>query len=190
MSWGISDNASEKEKLKAEINDFFCGLNSVGDIDYEAYSQIYDAVMPIIDDMYVRRKEMTRLNDKNNLAEFKGQLVDTLEDFLEEKGVTPSMLPNKEREEDDDENAAIIYGWHYGMVADNIEHELCVHDLIGREVPCDNPQIIADTVNHVYEAYQEILDMIGPEFINIDDDDERRLKHEIRQTFMNWEVFA
>ena len=120
MSWGISDNASEKEKLKAEINDFFCGLNSVGDIDYEAYSQIYDAVMPIIDDMYVRRKEMTRLNDKNNLAEFKGRLVDTLEDFLEEKGVTPSMLPNKEREEDDDENAAIIYGWHYDMVADNI----------------------------------------------------------------------
>ena len=56
MSWGISDNASEKEKLKAEINDFFCGLNSTCAIDYKAYGQIYDAVMPIIDDMYKRRE--------------------------------------------------------------------------------------------------------------------------------------
>ena len=54
MSWGISENASEKEKLKAEINDYFKGLNSVGDIDYTAYSEIYDAVMPIIDNMYER----------------------------------------------------------------------------------------------------------------------------------------
>ncbi len=57
MSWGINGSASEKEKLKAEINDFFQGLNSACDIDYEAYSQIYDAVMPIIDDMYKRREE-------------------------------------------------------------------------------------------------------------------------------------
>lgn len=54
MSWGISENASEKEKLKSEINDFFHGLNSTCEIDYEAYSKIYDVVMPIIDDMYER----------------------------------------------------------------------------------------------------------------------------------------
>ncbi len=124
----------------------------------------------------------------NTMAEFKGQLIDTLEDFLEEKGITNDMLPNDER--GDDEGAAIIYGWHFDMVGDNIEHELRVHDLIGHEAPCNNPQIIADTVNHVFEAYQELTDMIGPEFINFDDDDERRLKNEIRQTFVNWEVFA
>lgn len=130
---------------------------------------------------------MSQLNE-DTLAEFKGQLVDTLEDYLEEHGVTPSMLPNEDRD-DDDECAAIIYGWHYDMVADNIEHELRIHDLIGRKV-CSNPQIIANVVNHIFEAYQEILDMIGPEFINFDDDDERRLKEEIRQIFVNWEVFA
>ena len=188
MSWGISENASEKEKLKAEINDFFSGLNSVGDIDYEAYSQIYDVVMPIIDDMYKRREgaEMSQLN-KDTLAEFKGQLIDDFEDFLEEKGVTNDMLPNDER--GDDEDAAIIYGWHYDMVGDNIEHELCVHDLIGHKVPCDNSHTIADTVNHIFEAYQELTDMIVPAF-KLNDDDERRLKQEIRQTFVNWEVFA
>ena len=57
MGWGISETASEKEKLKAEINDFFCGLNSTCEIDYKAYSQIYDAVMPIIDDMYERKRQ-------------------------------------------------------------------------------------------------------------------------------------
>ena len=60
MSWGISEKASEKEKLKAEINDFFCGLNSICEIDYKAYSQIYDAIMPIIDDMYKRREQENR----------------------------------------------------------------------------------------------------------------------------------
>lgn len=129
---------------------------------------------------------MSQLNE-DTLAEFKGQLIDTLEDYLEEHGVTTSMLPNDERD-DDDECAAIIYGWHYGMVGDNIEHELRVHDLIGRNV-CSNPQIIADTVNHIFEAYQELVDMIEPTF-RLSDDGERRLKNEIRQTFINWEVFA
>lgn len=129
---------------------------------------------------------MSQLNE-DTLAEFKGQLIDTLEDYLEEHGVTTSMLPNDERD-DDNECAAIIYGWHYGMVGDNIEHELRVHDLINRDV-CNNPQIIADTVNHIFEAYQELMDMIEPTF-KLSDDGERRLKHEIRQTFINWEVFA
>lgn len=129
---------------------------------------------------------MSQLNE-DTLAEFKGQLIDTLEDYLEEHGVTTSMLPNDERD-DDDECAAIIYGWHYGMVGDNIEHELRVHDLIGRNV-CSNPQIIANVVNHIFEAYQELTDMIEPAF-KLSDDGERRLKQEIHQTFVNWEVFA
>lgn len=182
MSWGISENASEKEKLKAEINDFLCGLNSTCAIDFVAYHKLYDAVMPIIDEMYERRDQLNEIT----LPEFKGQLVDTLEDFLEEKGVTPNMLPNTEREKD--EEGAIIYGWHYDMVGDNIEHELRVHDLVGGKNPCTS-QVAADTVNHIFEAYQEIMDMIEPAF-KLNDDDERRLKQEIRQVFVNWGIFA
>lgn len=130
---------------------------------------------------------MSQLNE-DTLAEFKGQLIDTLEDYLEEQGVTPSMLPNKEREGDDDGIEAIIFGWHYDMVGDYIEHELRVQDLIGHNV-CNNPQIIANTVNHIFEAYQELADMIEPAFV-FDDDGERRLKNTIRQIFVNWEVFT
>ena len=34
MSWGISENASEKEKIKADVNDYLDGLNAVGIISY------------------------------------------------------------------------------------------------------------------------------------------------------------
>jgi len=129
---------------------------------------------------------MSQLNE-DTLAEFKGQLIDTLEDYLEEHGVTPSMLPNEDRD-DDDECAAIIYGWHYDMVGDNIELELRINHLINQS-PVSNPDTIADIVNHIFEDYQELMDMIKPAFV-FDDDDERWLKHEIRQTFVNWEVFV
>ena len=56
MSWGISENASEKEKLKAEVNDYFHGLNATGKIDYIAYSELYDVCMPILEECYDRMK--------------------------------------------------------------------------------------------------------------------------------------
>ncbi len=52
--WGISEDASEKEKLKAEVNDYFHGLNAVGMIDWIAYSELYDVCMPILEECYDR----------------------------------------------------------------------------------------------------------------------------------------
>lgn len=46
---------------------FFSGLNSVGDIDYTAYSDIYDAVMPIIDEMYERREREDKELEEQSL---------------------------------------------------------------------------------------------------------------------------
>ena len=62
MDGGISENASEKEKLKAEVNDYFHGLNSVGMIDYIAYCKLYDVCMPILEECYDRsgKKETRR----------------------------------------------------------------------------------------------------------------------------------
>ena len=57
MSWGISENASEKEKLKAEVNDYFHGLNATGKIDYISYSKLYDVCMPILEECYDRMKD-------------------------------------------------------------------------------------------------------------------------------------
>ncbi len=64
MSWGISEDASEKEKLKAEVNDYFKGLNSVGTIDYIAYSDLYDVCMPILEECYDRMKKEREAEDE------------------------------------------------------------------------------------------------------------------------------
>ena len=55
--WGIAETAPENEKIKAEFNDFLKGMNSVGEIDYCAYSEIYDVAMRLFDKMYELGKE-------------------------------------------------------------------------------------------------------------------------------------
>lgn len=52
MAWGINPNAPIKEKIKAEFNDHIQGLNSVGEITYTTYSNLYDFSMPLFDRMY------------------------------------------------------------------------------------------------------------------------------------------
>lgn len=51
--------------------------------------------------------------------EFIGRLVDIVEDFLCDKGV---MIDNPERDEDDVEDAAIIYGDDYDALADEFRY--------------------------------------------------------------------
>ena len=61
---------------------------------------------------------MIQQNDKE---EFLGQVIDTFEDFLDEKGV---VLPNKERDEDEDlapEESANIYGSDYDLLHKRLE---------------------------------------------------------------------
>ena len=52
MSWGISESATPKEKLKAEMADFLSGLNSTAVIDYSTYSEIFDFSMGLLDKMH------------------------------------------------------------------------------------------------------------------------------------------
>ena len=51
-SWGISQNAEPKEKIKSEMADFLNGLNSCGEISYSAYSEVFDFSMKLFDKMY------------------------------------------------------------------------------------------------------------------------------------------
>lgn len=52
MPWGISPNASNKEKIKADMGDFLHGLNSAGKIDYITYSELFDFSHDLLDKMY------------------------------------------------------------------------------------------------------------------------------------------
>lgn len=73
------------------------------------------------------------------LAEFKGQLIDIFEDFLDERGI---VIPNSERDEDEDldpEEAANIYGSDYDELADKLMDTLERWGLLKPEIAVDTP---------------------------------------------------
>ena len=51
-NWGISENATPKEKLKSEMVDYLNGLNRCGEIDYSTYSKMFDFSMDLLNKMY------------------------------------------------------------------------------------------------------------------------------------------
>ena len=55
-NWGISPNASKKEKIKADYADILHGLNSTGAIPYNVYSDLFDDGMELFDRMYEQGK--------------------------------------------------------------------------------------------------------------------------------------
>jgi DNA-directed RNA polymerase subunit RPC12/RpoP len=55
-NWGISPNASEKEKIKADYADILHGMNSTGVIPYDVYSDLFDDGMELFDRMYEQGK--------------------------------------------------------------------------------------------------------------------------------------
>lgn len=124
---------------------------------------------------------------KNTMAEFKGQIVDIFEDYLEEHNVTPDCLPNVEREPDD-EDAAIIYGDDYDFIADEVQFQVDRYRLI-QYGPTRNPQIISTAVNTIYERFSDVASKLINTDFALDADSECQLKEKIRQTFINWEVF-
>lgn len=65
---------------------------------------------------------MNRMNNVDK-TEMLGCIIDIFEDWLEEKGITVDDIPNKEREEDED-NPAIIYGNDYDLLTSQIESVL------------------------------------------------------------------
>lgn len=52
MSWGISQNATEKEKIFADFNDSLKGMNSADGLSYHHYSAIWDLGRRLADKEY------------------------------------------------------------------------------------------------------------------------------------------
>ena len=64
----------------------------------------------------------------NDRAEFLGNIMDAIEDFLGEKGID---IPNSEKEESD--NPAILYGSDYGILCYDIERVLIAWGVLKEE---------------------------------------------------------
>ena len=68
MSWGISEKASDKEKLKAKMADYLHGLNSCCKIDYGTYTEEFDFTMKLLDEMYeLGKQKKLRIKYKINI---------------------------------------------------------------------------------------------------------------------------
>lgn len=62
MAWGISEKASEKEKIKSEMADYLNGLNCVCKITYDVYSEAFDFTHDLLDKMYELGKSEAKKN--------------------------------------------------------------------------------------------------------------------------------
>jgi hypothetical protein len=51
-NWGIAKTATPKEKLKSEFADYINGLNSVGEINYSTYCELFDYTFQLMDRIY------------------------------------------------------------------------------------------------------------------------------------------
>lgn len=58
---------------------------------------------------------------EEDVPEFLGNLIDVVEDFLEKKGIG---IPNEERDENDEDDQAIIYGSDYDDLSDAFQDVL------------------------------------------------------------------
>lgn len=69
-------------------------------------------------------------------AELFGYLIDVVEDFLAEKGITPEDFPNNDREGNDDES--IIFGEDYDILADRFANVLGIerYVFVGEDITC------------------------------------------------------
>ena len=67
---------------------------------------------------------------REDIPELVGQFIDLFEDFLDEKEV---FIKNDERDADDEENSANIYGSDYDTLSDGIEEILTRWELIDEE---------------------------------------------------------
>lgn len=57
MSWGINENAPQREKIFARYADDIQGLNSVGTVDYKLYSYLFDIGRELADKSYEQGKK-------------------------------------------------------------------------------------------------------------------------------------
>lgn len=126
---------------------------------------------------------------ENDYPEFAGQIIDMLEDWLEEKGVKPDMLPN---DREDDENAAIIFGEDYDIIYEAIRDEADKHNLISHENGDSAEEKTlsakekADMANNIFESMAEVMNKIKG--FSVTNEKAKEIKENvILDTFRNWE---
>ena len=87
-----------------------------------------------------------------DICEFEGQVVDIFEDWLDNAGY---KIPNQERDVDDPDSGAEIWGDDYDLIADEIDHVIREPLENGTFTPLTKNEA-DELINAVYNAFIEI----------------------------------
>ena len=96
---------------------FLASYSYLTEPEYDATANALENVLHLLLEASKKTKPVVTNEDK---PEFIGQIIDTFEDFLDEKGI---VIPNEERDFDEDldaENSANIYGSDYDNIASSL----------------------------------------------------------------------
>lgn len=115
---------------------------------FDILNQIQDCELTDVEEAY---RLFVNSTDLSELAELKGSVVDIFEDFCDEKGI---MIANEDRDAEDDENAAIIYGFDYDNITEPVEN------LIYARKDGDTAETTVVALKTV-AAFKEVIDARG-----------------------------
>lgn len=120
-----------EEILSAEAENFACYNDGSGDFA-SLWAEWPKAATMTSDELAKWAGAQAFPVKRADVSEFIGQIIDTFEDFLEEKGID---IPNDEKDDrNDPESAAIIYGTDYGNLQSALEGLMLGWGVIEKEV--------------------------------------------------------
>ncbi len=127
---------------------------------------------------------------QDNMPEFRGQMVDILEDMLAEKGAT---IENEDRDEaigegEDPEGCAIIYGCDYDLISEPVQGVVEMYSLLDFTVT--DEAVKEAIVAIVMDGCRDVIDKAEFPDGGFTDEDYKALEDKIAETFTNWEMFG
>ena len=116
----ITDNNSKIWRFRDDMLNYYINPNSCR--TFQNAEDRLNYLEKRIQELTEELEQLKRTSIHNDLPQSArvvifGCLIDTVEDWLESKGITPADIPNPERPRDD-EYGAIIYGSDYDELAD------------------------------------------------------------------------
>lgn len=127
---------------------------------------------------------------EDSVAEFKGQIVDILEDYLQERGIT---LKSEERNETiregdaDKQEVAIIFGSLYDIIGDEIDYLIEYYNLF-RTGSFSYYREETDAICSIADSYLRVLEEGGLDDETFEIVDWCHLRAKILEMFVNWEL--
>ena len=127
------------------------------------------------------------IKDTNDIAEFKGQIVDIFEDYLADKGVVLKHEDIDLAIEDGEapEEMAIIYGGLYDIIGDAAEN--VINDCLENNENDGYGRPNENGIKEIWDAFIRTIET-GKSDFKPSLFDETELRSKVRKTFSNWKV--